>query len=165
MKTSAVIVAVAKNGIIGNNNELPWKLSADLKWFKRVTTGHSIIMGRRTWLSIGHPLPGRENIVLSRRPDLKIDGCIVQRDLETAIQSASSDKVFVIGGAQIYRMAMPLVDELYLTVVAANVEGDTWFPFVDLSDWELKSTESHDQDERNQFDCEFRMYRRLARIA
>ena len=156
----AVIVAVAKNGVIGLNNELPWRLRSDLQWFKRLTTGNTVVMGRKTYESIGRPLPNRDNIVLSRNRQLEIEGCAVCPDIESACAQANRGDVFVIGGAQIYRRALPKVDKLFLTVVNAYVDGDTWLPFIDLADWHLVSTESVSADEHNQYDCELREYRR-----
>lgn len=156
----AVIVAVAKNGVIGRNNELPWRLRADLQWFKRTTTGNTIVMGRKTYESIGRPLPNRDNIVLSRNASLKAEGCLVVPDIESACAQASRGDVFVIGGAQIYRRTLPQADRLFITVVDAYVDGDTWLPFIDLSDWTLVSSQSVEADEHNEFDCELREYHR-----
>ncbi|MEM7082598.1 MAG: dihydrofolate reductase [Pseudomonadota bacterium] len=155
----AVIVAVSKNGVIGRNNALPWQLRADLKWFKQVTTGNTIVMGRKTYESIGRPLPNRDNIVLSRRGG-EIEGCRVCQTLDSAVAQASRGDVFVIGGAQIYRYALPMATRLFLTVVDAQVEGDTWLPFIDLEDWERVAVQSVEADAENEFACELREYRR-----
>ncbi len=160
MSQLAVIVAVAKNGVIGNNNELPWRLRADLQWFKRITTDNTVVMGRKTYESIGRPLPNRDNVVLSRNDTLQIDGCTVRSDIEDAVEKAVRGDVFVIGGAQIYRHALPIAKRLFLTVVDAHVEGDTWLPFIDLADWTLVSCERVTADEHNQYDCELREYKR-----
>ena len=160
MSELAVIVAVAKNGVIGRNNELPWRLRADLQWFKRVTTDNTVVMGRKTFESIGRPLPNRDNIVLTRKKDLDIDGCTVCPNIETALEQASRGDVFVIGGAEIYRSTLPKAQRLFLTVVDACVDGDTWLPFIDLADWVLVSSEGVTADEHNQYDCELREYRR-----
>lgn len=160
MKSLAVIVAVARNGVIGRDNELPWRLQADLQWFKKITTGHTIVMGRKTYESIGKPLPNRENIVISRQADLEIAGCTVVDSLQTARNRATNDSVFVIGGAQIYRQALPMADQLYLTLVDANIEGDTWLPFIDLETWSLRESNRHAADENNDHAYEFRIYQR-----
>lgn len=160
MSGLAVIVAVAKNGVIGNNNELPWRLRADLQWFKKITTGNTVVMGRKTYESIGRPLPNRDNIVLSRSRQTEIDGCTVCKDIDSALNAGTRGDLFVIGGAELYRRTLPLADRLFLTVVDASVEGDTWLPFVDLDDWSRVSTERVTADEHNQYDCELREYRR-----
>ncbi|MFK8031571.1 MAG: dihydrofolate reductase [Gammaproteobacteria bacterium] len=160
MTRLAVIVAVAKNGVIGRDNELPWKLRADLQWFKRTTTDNTIVMGRKTYESIGRPLPNRDNIVLSRNGGLKVEGCVVVDKIEMACAKATRGDVFVIGGAQIYRRALPKADRLFITVVDAEVEGDTWLPFIDLADWLLVSSETVTADEHNEYDCELREYHR-----
>ncbi len=161
MTSLAVIVAVAKNGVIGNNNELPWRLRADLQWFKRLTTDNTVVMGRKTYESIGRPLPNRDNFVLSRNSATEAEGCTVIADIETACQQASRGDVFVIGGAQIYRRTLPKAQRLFLTVVNAEVEGDTWLPFIDLADWKLVANEHVKADEYNQYDCEMREYHRI----
>ncbi len=130
-----IIVAVAENGVIGCHNRLIWHISEDLKRFKALTTGHPIIMGRKTYDSIGRPLPGRQNIVISRNPELKIEGCDVVGSLSEAIEIAQGEEKFVIGGGEIYRQALPLCDRLYLTKVEQSPEGDTFFPEIDSSEW------------------------------
>jgi len=138
----ALIAAVANNGVIGNNNALPWHLPEDLKAFKRITLGKPVIMGRKTFESIGKPLPGRVNIVLSRQPGWQPEGVQVVATLEEAIAVArqvadpACGEIMVIGGEQIYRQALPLADRLYLTLVALDVAGDSHFPALDESRWE-----------------------------
>lgn len=156
----AVIVAVAKNGVIGKDNALPWKLRADLQWFKRTTTDNTIVMGRKTYESIGRPLPNRDNIVLTRDASWTAAGCTVVSTLEEAARGASRGELFVIGGAQVYRDALPLANRLFLTVVEAHVEGDTWLPFIDLADWSLRSVQNVAADEHNDYDCQLREYYR-----
>jgi dihydrofolate reductase len=127
----SIIVAKARNGVIGVENRLPWHLSDDLKRFKRLTLGHPIIMGRKTFESIGKPLPGRENIVITRQSGLKIEGARVVGSLDEAIDACRKQGVaeaFIIGGAEVYRQALGLADRLYLTIVAADVPGDAYFP-------------------------------------
>lgn len=132
----ALIVAVAKNGVIGINNTLPWRLPEDLKRFKALTTGHAIIMGRKTFESLGRPLPNRRNIVISRNPDCRFDGAEVFASLAAAIAAcAGAARVFVIGGGEIYAQALGLADELHLTEVDLAPEGDAFFPPVDAARW------------------------------
>lgn len=141
MKIS-LIVAVSRNGAIGLNNQLPWYLPEDLKYFKSVTMGKPLIMGRKTFDSIGRPLPGRANIVLTRDPQWTSDGVEVVQSVEQALvageiacETADVDEIMVIGGEQIYRMTIDLADRIYLTQVDADVEGDAFFPDIDLNNW------------------------------
>lgn len=143
MKVS-LIVAMADDGVIGINNQLPWHLPADLKYFKAVTMGKPIIMGRKTFESIGRPLPGRQNIVITRRHDWAAEGITVVQSTEAAVAAAAgADEVMVIGGAEIYRAMLPLVDQLYVTEVALAVEGDAFFPAIDPAVWRERSREVH----------------------
>lgn len=141
----AIIVARAKNGVIGVNNTLPWRLSEDLKHFKNTTLGHPIIMGRNTWESLGKALPGRRNIVVSRNPDYEATDAEVFESLDDAIDACTgSEKVFIIGGAQIYDEALAYVDKLIITEVDIEVDGDAYFPNVDEMLWKEVSREEHD---------------------
>ncbi|HZJ73905.1 MAG TPA: dihydrofolate reductase [Perlabentimonas sp.] len=142
MCTISVIVAVADNNVIGANNQLIWRISNDLKRFKAITTGHSVIMGRKTFESIGRPLPKRHNIVVSRNKDLKIEGCTVVLSLQDALAlCAQEDEVFVIGGGELYRQALPLASKLYLTRVHKVFDGDTFFPEISMDEWREVYTE------------------------
>jgi dihydrofolate reductase len=134
----ALIVAYARNRVIGRGGDLPWHYREDLQHFKRVTMGHPVLMGRKTYESIGRPLPGRRNLVITRQADFAAPGCEVFSSLEAAVASArtSDDLPFVIGGAAIYALALPLATHLYVTEIQAEVEGDTWFPALDESAWE-----------------------------
>lgn len=141
-----LIVAVSRNGVIGRDNQLPWHLPEDLKFFKSVTMGKPILMGRKTFDSIGRPLPGRTNIVITRDPQWHSAGVEVAQSLEAALQlgreachAAGAEEIMVIGGEQIYRMSLPLADRLYLTQVDAEIEGDAYFPVVDFDDWQQVS--------------------------
>jgi len=160
MKLS-IIAAVAENGVIGRDGDLPWRLSADLRRFKRLTMGHAILMGRKTWESIGQPLPGRKSIVISRQSDFttEFDEVSVVSSVEQALGKVD-DQAFVIGGSQIYELALPSVDRLLITRVNAEVEGDVFFPDVDWSQWKLVDEEKHEANERNNFACSFQEYRR-----
>ena len=160
----SAIVAVAKNGVIGKEGGLPWYLPAELARFKQVTMGHPIIMGRTTHESIGRALPGRTNIVVTHNKDFKAEGCIVVNSLEEAIEEAKKagggEEVFIIGGEQIYKEAMPLLDRIYLTKVDAEVDGDKFFTF-DESQWKQVSSEKHPADEKNQYNFEFTLLERI----
>lgn len=141
-----LIAAVAKNRVIGLDNALPWRLPEDLKRFKAITLGHPIIMGRKTWASIGRPLPGRTNIVVSRSPDYAAPGATVVRTLQEAIDAAvasGTDEVFVIGGADIYRQALPLAHRLQLTEIDQDYLGDVCFPDLEPGEWLEVMRESH----------------------
>jgi dihydrofolate reductase len=162
MKRS-LIVAAAENGVIGRRGELPWRLSADLQRFKSLTMGHAILMGRKTFESIGRPLPGRRMIVFSRQADYRVKGVEVVGSLKEGFRRAAEQgetETFVIGGAEIFREALPLADQLYLTRVLATVEGDAFFPPVDLTQWGLLSSESHAADGKNQYATKFEVYER-----
>ncbi len=161
----ALIAAFAQNLVVGINNSLPWHLPEDLKYFKRTTSGKAIVMGRKTYESIGRPLPNRTNIVVSRNPDFSADGVVVVDSLEAAIKHAEAvntingvEEVMIIGGAAIYEAALPLADRLYLTHVHASVEGDAHFPKVDLSEWLEMTRDDFQKDESNPYDYSFVVY-------
>ena len=138
----SIIAAVAENGVIGDKNALLWHISEDLKYFKTLTTGHPVIMGRKTWESLGRPLPNRENVVVTRQ-QLDIPGCRVVHSLDEAVALfPSGEELFVIGGAQLYARALPMADRLYLTRVFHAYEGDTRFPVWDEAAWRLVASES-----------------------
>jgi dihydrofolate reductase len=153
---------MAENRVIGVDNSLPWRLPADLRHFRRLTTGHHVIMGRRNYESIGKPLPDRTNIVVTRNPSYRAPGCLVMHSLEAALASAQNDpEIFVIGGADIYRQALDRADRLYLTLVHAQVQGDTYFPPIDERQWREISRERHELDEKNPHACTFLVYDRI----
>ena len=159
----SVIAALAENRVIGRENELPWRLSADLKHFKMLTMGKPIVMGRKTWESIGKPLPGRSNIVITRDADYRADGCIVVNSIEQALQAAGDcEEVMVIGGAELYRQTLERAQRLYLTQVKAEVSGDTLFPLIDPKQWQEIERESHSGDECNEYDYDFVVLERVA---
>lgn len=154
-----LIAAIARNGVIGKHNALPWRLSADLKHFRALTMGHPIIMGRRNWESIGRPLPGRENIVITRDRHYAAPGCRVVHSLDEAIAACSGhEQAFIIGGAEIYAQALPLVSVLYLTEVDAEVEGDVHFPPFDRSRFKEISREHHEADDAHPYAFDFVVY-------
>jgi dihydrofolate reductase len=138
--TISIIVAVAENQVIGFDNHLLWHISEDLKRFKCLTLGHHVIMGRKTYESVGKPLPGRINIVISRQENLAIEGCLVAKSLEEALELAKQDsELFIIGGGDIYKQALPIADKIYFTRVHAGFPGDTFFPELNLSEWATES--------------------------
>ena len=152
----SIIVAASTNDAIGVQGDLPWRLPDDLKRFKAVTMGKPIVMGRKTWDSIGRPLPGRQNIVITRQPGFLAEGCDVVASVEEAIAVAGDvDEVMVIGGSEIYALALPLAERLYLTRVHADVDGDAFFPQVDETQWRLVSDEPHAADERHEYSFSF----------
>jgi len=138
--TISIIVAVAENQVIGFDNHLLWHISEDLKRFKCLTLGHHVIMGRKTYESVGKPLPGRINIVVSRQENLTVEGCLVAKSLEEALELAKQDsELFIIGGGDIYKQALPIADKIYFTRVHAGFPGDTFFPELNLSEWATES--------------------------
>jgi dihydrofolate reductase len=156
----SLIVAVAENGVIGKDNGLPWHLSHDLRRFKRLTMGHHLIMGRRTWESVGKPLPGRINVVVTRDTDFRAEGAVVVHSVPDALALDDDEEMFIGGGAEIFRAALPQVERAYLTLVHATPEGDTFFPEVDWSQWRLVEREDHPADEKNDFPYSFITYER-----
>jgi len=157
----SIIVAVSANGVIGRDNDLPWRLSADLRRFKRLTMGHHLIMGRRTWESVGKPLPGRTTVVITSRRCRPHPEVAVARSLDEALELiAGDDEVFIAGGAELYRAALPVADRLYLTRIHADFEGDTFFPQLDEAQWRLVSREDHAPDEKNALAYSFLVYER-----
>ena len=158
----ALIAAVARNGVIGANNRLPWRLPDDLRRFRALTTGHSIIMGRRTFESIGGPLPGRQNIVVTRRTDFRPAGCDSAASLAAAIDLAQLPQpIFVIGGEALYRAALPLADELFLTEIDRDFAGDAHFPEFERGDWHETARELRRQDEPDGFSYALAAYERI----
>ena len=153
-----IIVAMSKNRVIGNNNELIWKLSSDLKRFKELTTGHPVVMGRKTYESIGRPLPNRRNIIITRNSEYEIEGCETVSSLEEALLLTGSN-CFIIGGGEIYKQSLELADKIYLTLVHHEFEGDTQFPELG-TEWATIDTKDFTADEKNQYDYSFIEYER-----
>jgi len=151
VKNITIIAAMARNRAIGMDGEMPWHLPAELKHFKDSTMGKPIVMGRKTWQSIGRPLPGRQNIVISRSERFRAECCEVAASLEEAIQVARGGEVMIIGGGQLYRQALTFADRMLLTLVDCEPEADTWFPQWDEKDWRLVSERSEQADERNPY--------------
>ena len=155
------IVAMSENRVIGRDGDLPWHLPADLKRFKQLTMGHHIIMGRKTYESIGRPLPGRTNVVVTRDREYTADGVEVVHSLEEAIErTEGDDEAFVTGGEAIYRLALPSADRLYVTAVHSDVEGDVYFPGNGVDGWRLTMEEPHEADDRHAHRYTFRVYER-----
>jgi dihydrofolate reductase len=161
---ASIIAAVSTNGVIGRGNGLPWRLSTDLKRLKALTMGHHYIQGRKTYDTVGRPLPGRINIVITRQPDFAPEGIVVVHSLDEALRvaaAAGDDEPFIAGGAQIFAQALHVADRMYLTRVHTEVEGDTYFPdFDDVSEWQLTDSEHFDADEKNEYPFSFLTYER-----
>jgi dihydrofolate reductase len=148
----SLVLAAARNGVIGREGGLPWRMPADMRHFKQLTMGHHVVMGRKTHASIGRPLPGRTNLVLSRDAQLQLDGCTVVGSLDEALavaEAAGEDEVFVIGGAQIYALALPRADRVHLTRIEADCEGDTHAPDFERLGWRAVDRRAHDADDAN----------------
>jgi dihydrofolate reductase len=150
-----IVVAIAENNAIGKNNQLLWYLPADLKHFKNITTGHTVIMGRKTYESVGKPLPNRRNIIITRQ-DITIEGCEVVKSIEDALAlCADEEEVFIIGGAEIYRQSMRLTNRIYLTVVHQKFDADSFFPEIHYEEWMETEQEDHEPDEKNKLPYSF----------
>lgn len=162
-----LIAAKAKNNVIGKDNQLIWKLSADLKRFKNLTSGHFILMGRKTYESLGKPLPNRTHIIITRNPDFQTPvGHFAFRSVEDAFifcNKAGIDELYIIGGGQIYTETVNLCDRLEITAVDAEPEGDTFFPEIDLKIWEETGREDHPADEKNEYPFSFATYEKIAK--
>lgn len=157
----SIIVAIAQNGTIGDKNSLLWHIKEDMRFFRTTTSGHAVVMGRKTFESLGsRPLPKRTNIVITRA-DRSFDGALTAHSLQEAISLAGDDEeVFIIGGAQIYAEALKVADRIYITHVEHDYEGDTSFPSIDLSEWRLVASERYERGEEYEYPFEFRTYDR-----
>ncbi|MBW2976454.1 type 3 dihydrofolate reductase [Candidatus Woesearchaeota archaeon] len=152
----SLIAAIGKNKVIGKGNSLPWKLPADMKRFKELTEGKPVIMGRKTFESIGKPLPKRKNIILTRDQDYRAENCIVVHSIEEALEAAeNNEEIMIIGGAQVYREFLPKADRMYLTLIDADFEGDAYFPEYKIEEWDETSYEEHEMDKDNPHDYVF----------
>jgi dihydrofolate reductase len=159
----SLIVAMSANRVIGRDGDLPWHLPADLRHFKKTTTGHHLIIGRATWDEVGKPLPGRTMVVVTRNRDFSADGVLVAHSLAEGLSMVvDDDEPFIGGGAEIYRQALDagIVERLYITRIHAEVEGDTFFPIIDLDGWLLADRVDHPADEKNEFPYSFERYDR-----
>jgi len=158
----SLIVAASTNNVIGNDGKLPWRLSGDLKRFKAVTMGKPIVMGRKTFDSIGRPLPGRQNIVMTRQNGFVADGCdVVQSTAEAVEVAGAAEEIMVIGGSQVYAAFLPMAERVYLTRVHAEVEGDAFFPSLDHAEWRESGSATYSVDESNEYACAVTTFERL----
>ena len=153
-----IIAAMDKKRLIGRDNDLPWRLSADLQNFKKLTSGNAIIMGRKTWDSLGRPLPNRINIVITRDKSFTADGTVVVHSIEDAKAAAGDTPAFIIGGGQIYTMSIDSVNEMILTHVDTEVEGDAWFPEFNEAEWNVVESQEFKADEKNEFNFSVKKY-------
>ena len=162
--TISIIAAVASNNIIGRDNKLPWHMPADLKWFKKLTMGHHVLMGRKTFEEFKKPLPGRTNVVITRNPNWSADGVAMARSLDEAIskaEAAGDPEIFVIGGAEVFAQVLHRAGRMYITRIHAEPEGDTFFPeFDDVNEWKLVDSEHFEADEKNAYPYSFLTYER-----
>lgn len=153
--TVTIVVAISENYAIGKNNQLLWHMPADLKHFKQITSGHTVIMGRKTYDSVGKPLPNRRNIIISRQ-DVVIPGCQVVKSVEAALAlCVDEEEVFIVGGAEIYKLAMNKTDRIYLTVIHHTFDADSFFPEIDYMEWKEVSREEHPADEKHKYAYSF----------
>jgi dihydrofolate reductase len=157
----SVIVAMAKNRVIGANNRIPWQLPGEQQLFKSITMGHHIVMGRKTYESIGRLLPGRTTVIVTRQTDYHVPGAVIASSLKDAMNAAArDDEIFVIGGAELFREALPLADRLHLTVVDAEPAGDTFMPDLDLNGWEQITEQRYAPDDRHAYSYTYAVYER-----
>ncbi|MBP1157213.1 MULTISPECIES: dihydrofolate reductase [unclassified Paenibacillus] len=169
--TISLILAMDEARGIGRNNKLPWRLPADLAFFKKTTLGHTILMGRKTYESIGRPLPGRHNVILTRDASFKAEGSEVLHSVEEAAAaygrggSKETEELFVIGGAEVYGLMLPYADRMYITEIAHRFEADAFFPDVDQEQWRVVSRERGIRDDKNPYDFEFVIYERVSKQA
>jgi len=151
----SIVVAISQNHVIGKDNKLLWYLPNDLKHFKEITTGHTVIMGRKTYESVGKPLPNRRNIIITRQ-NITIEGCEVVNSIEAALAlSSAEEEVFIVGGAEIYKQSMHLTDRIYLTIVHKEFDGDSFFPEIDQNQWHETAREDHEPDAKNSLPYSF----------
>ncbi len=162
--TISAIVAKSQNNVIGKGNQIPWYLPADLRYFKKTTLHHHVIMGRKTFESIGRPLPKRTNVVITRDIYFAASGCIIAHSVEEALELAkrnSEEEAFIIGGAEIYKLSLPYLDKLYLTEVLAEFEGDKFFPELNFTNWKELRAESFEADEKNPYPYIFKVLEKI----
>lgn len=162
MMSLSIIVAMDQNRLIGDKNKIPWHLPADLKYFREITMGSPVIMGRKTFESIGFPLPGRRNIIMTRDENYSVDECEIVHSLEEVLHSFSGQEkeAFIIGGAEIYRLFLPYTDKLYLTFIDHEFSGDTYFPEIDFENWECISVKEGTMDNKNPYKYSHHIYQR-----
>lgn len=162
--TISLLVAVSENNVIGVDNQLPWHLPIDLKYFKETTSGHTILMGRKTYDSIGRPLPNRRNLVITHNPSFSAEGVTVFHSIQEALDTCmEEDEVFIIGGGMIYKESLSLANKLYITRVHTHIaQGTAFFPEIDPEQWQLISEKPHPADEKNALACTFEIYQRVS---
>ena len=161
-KHISIIAAMARNRVIGKENRIPWRLPGELQIFKKVTMGHHVVMGRKTYESLNRLLPGRTTVIVTRNPNYKAAGAIVVNSLQEAISACGSDdEIFIIGGAHLFKLALPLADRIYLTTVQAEIEGDTTMPDFDLTGWKQISTQVFKADGKNPYDFHCSVYHKV----
>ncbi len=163
-KKFSMIAAMSQNRVIGNNNQLPWHMPADLKYFKRLTLNNTVIMGRKTYESIGKPLPNRQNIIITSNPDAiktpeNADNFVVVSSLIAAFELAKHP-IFIIGGSSLFQELLNEAHQLYITLIEAEINGDVYFPEINNDEWKLISSEAHEADEKNEYDYQFLVYER-----
>lgn len=156
-----MIAAASGNNVIGKDNDMLWRLPDDFKRFKALTSGHAIVMGRKTFESLPGILPNRTHIIVTRNKDYKVDGCETESSLVEALITRTENDVFIIGGGEIYKQGMELADKIELTRVHANFEGDTFFPEINLTEWKLINEEFHDSDLKHQYSFTYQTYIRI----
>jgi dihydrofolate reductase len=162
MTIVSLVLAASRNDVIGKDNALPWHLPADLRFFKKTTLGHPVIMGRRTFDSVGKPLPGRLNVVITRSDAYAPEGVVVVGSVDEALdRDYDCDEIFVVGGSEIYRQSMKRADRIYLTRIDEDFEGDTFAPKIDPAQWHLVSREEHEPDEKNRYRYAFEVWERV----
>jgi len=159
----SIIVAVGNNGVIGKDNTLIWHLPGDLQYFKNLTMGKPIIMGRKTFESIGKPLPGRTSVIVTHNKNYKAEGCIIAHTLEDALKKIDTkcEEAFIIGGAEIYKQSLPIADKIYMTRVYEDFEGDTFFPSINSSTWQLITKTPMPVDEKNKYPYGFLIFKKV----
>lgn len=158
--TVSIVVAISENHVIGKDNKLLWYLPNDLKHFKEITSGHTVIMGRKTYESVGKPLPNRRNIIITRQ-NITIEGCEVVNSIEAALALCTNEaEVFIVGGAEIYRQSMHLTDRIYLTIVHKEFDGDSYFPQIEPAEWKETAREDYEPDAKNALPYSFITYQK-----
>ncbi|TAM97915.1 MAG: dihydrofolate reductase [Chitinophagaceae bacterium] len=160
----SAITAVSQNNVIGLNNDLPWHLPADMKFFKRTTVGHTVVMGRKTYEAFGKAYPDRTNIVITRQMDYTLPDAAVVHSLEEAVSKAKvseQEEIFILGGAQIFKQSMPIIGRIYLTRIYENFDGDAFFPEISQNEWRLVKDEQHEPDEKNKYKYAFQTWERV----
>ncbi len=157
-----IVVAMSENRAIGKDNQLLWQMPADLQHFKKITMGKPILMGRKTYQSIGRPLPGRTNVIVTRDENFKADGCVVVHSIEAALMAVEDqEEICVIGGAELFQQMLPLVEKIYLTIVHHEFAADTFFPEINVAEWKEIEKVTHEADEKNKYAYDFLVLQKI----